>query len=273
MKCFSFKSHKPVSFYNEEVVPLLRRMPNLEQLTLYLSIIEDDLRYIDGNRLSDEVLIHMPRLNKFIFSIDTWCRNMNNNINYPSNDDILRSFIGKSIYHQVDSYTRKAPMVKDGRCHIYSLPYQFHMFHSLNNSFSGGMFETVVWLEMADIRSFEHDFFKLISQCFPLLRKLTVRNHQQQQAKQHSSTSFTFPHLTTLSVKHADTDYAGQFLFNRKVCVPNLLHLHIQYESLAMITNNFTNDTIRLNCAQLRSVSIVEPFVRPENFDLYFPQL
>jgi hypothetical protein len=248
-------------------------MSNLEELTLYLSVVKFHLPYVDGTHLSDEILIHMPRLNKFTFSIDTWCIHMDNNINYASNDKIQRSLIGKNICQQVGSYTHDNPMEDDGRFHIYSRPYQFHVFPNLNNSFPGGIFQTVVCLGMTDIFPFEHDFFKLISRCFPILRELTVYNLQQQQNKQHTSTSFTFPHLTTLSVKDAHTDYAEQFLFNSKICVPNLLHLRIQYESLAMITNNFTNDTIRLNCAQLRSVSIDEPFVRPENFDLYFPQL
>ena len=258
--------------YDNEVVPLLRRMSNLEQLTLYLSVMKKHLPYVDGTHLSDEVLIHIPRLNNFTFSIDTWCLYMDNNINYPSNDNIQRSFVGKKIYQQVGSYTHYNPMVDHGRCHVYSLPYKFHMFPNLNNSFPGGIFETVVCLEMIDVHPFENDFFKLISQCFPILRKLTVRNHEQQQNKLHSSTSFTFPHLTALFVKHAHTDYTEQFLLNRNVCVPCLLHVYIRYESLAIITNNFINDTIRLICAQLRSVSIVEPFVRPENFDLYFRQ-
>ncbi|CAF4294751.1 unnamed protein product, partial [Rotaria sordida] len=38
-----------------------------------------------------------------------------------------------------------------------------------------------------------------------------------------------------------------------------------------MVTNNFTNDAARLNCSQLRHITILEPYVRPENFHSYFP--
>jgi hypothetical protein len=40
-----------------------------------------------------------------------------------------------------------------------------------------------------------------------------------------------------------------------------------------MVTHNFTNDATRLTCAKLTSLKTDEPFVRPENFDQYFPLL
>jgi hypothetical protein len=120
---------------------------------------------------------------------------------------------------------------------------------------------------MADRRPFEHNFFKVISQDFPFLKGLSIFNNQSQQNKQQSSTSIIFPHLICLYLVRAHWNYAEQFLFNRNTHLPSLLNLSIDYEPLAIVTNNFTNDAARFNCVKLRNPTIFEPFVRPKNFD------
>ena len=57
--------------YENLIIPLLRRMINLEELKLFLQVSRVNSSYIDGIQLHDEILIYMPRLNKFIFSINT----------------------------------------------------------------------------------------------------------------------------------------------------------------------------------------------------------
>jgi hypothetical protein len=89
--------------------------------------------------------------------------------------------------------------------------------------------------------------------------------------KQQSSTLVTFPHLITLHLTKAHADYAEQFLFEKNTRLPRLLNLDIGYESLAMVTNNFTNDPVHLNFAKLKILYLAEEFVRPENFHEYFP--
>ena len=266
-------SFLPTTYYDDEIVPLLRRMSNLEELILYLRVMRDDLPYIDGHHLSDEIFLHMPRLNKFTFRISTMVLNLDGNLTHLSNDDIQRSFVGK-IYQSVGSYTDENPMKENVQCNVYSLPYPFNMFHDLNNCFQGDMiFEKVRLLAVYDKRPFNHEFFRLVSRCFSCLRTLRIENDEQQIDQQHSSTLILFPHLTSLNLTLAHNDYAEQFLLKRKTCVPRLVHLYIEYESLVMLTNHFTNDRTVLNCAQLKSLSIVEPFVRPKNFHSYFPRL
>jgi hypothetical protein len=103
-------------------------------------------------------------------------------------------------------------MNSEARCHIYSLPYQFDNFHYLNNSFQHGIFEKLKWVKMADTRPFEHEFFKMISKSFLFLRQLSVRNNEQQNNKQHSSTFIIFPHLRSLNLTLAHIDYVEQLL-------------------------------------------------------------
>jgi hypothetical protein len=126
---------------------------------------------------------------------------------------------------------------------------------------------------MADVHPFEYKLFKLISQDFPFLIHLRIYNDKPQQDKPQSSTLIIFPHLMVLNLISNHVDYAEQFLFDKNTHLPRLFNLSIRYESLALVTNNFTNDAARLNCGKLTNLTIWEPFVRPENFHQYFPLL
>ncbi len=53
-------------------------------------------------------------------------------------------------------------------------------------------------------------------------------------------------YLRSLDLRSANVDYAAQFLSDTKIHLPCLVELKITYESLSMITNNFTNHETRL---------------------------
>ncbi|CAF1568533.1 unnamed protein product [Rotaria magnacalcarata] len=125
LKCFSLISHFLTNAYDKRTVPLLRRMLNLEELTLLISVTTVKLPYIDGTHLYNDFLVQMPLLNKFTFSINTRVDDKGVKIDLPSNDDIQNSFI-QIEYQHLDSYVN---VMKIGsRCHAYSLPYQFDTF-------------------------------------------------------------------------------------------------------------------------------------------------
>ncbi|CAF1069315.1 unnamed protein product [Rotaria sordida] len=271
LKCLSLITYCRTQFYDSLVVPLLCRMSNLEELTLYLSIQRIESTYIDGNHLYNEILIHMPQLKKFIFSINTLVINKNIRINLPSNNDIQRSFIERE-YQQIASYTHKESIEQRSTCHIYSLPYQFDRFYNMNCHFQGGIFNKVRVVMLTDRKHpFEQEFFQIVSNCFPFLQKLTIWNYQPQKRKQQLCPIITFPYLHCLILRSVNVDYADQFLNDTKIHLPCLLELRITYESLVMITYNFTNDATRLTCARLRILIIYGSYVRPENFHKYFP--
>jgi len=154
-------------------------MVNLKELILLLTIIKTYSTYIDVVQLYDQILVYMPQLNKFTFSINIAVINNDMIIDLPSNEDIQQSFIGKG-YGQVGAYVHYRTEDNIGMSHVYSLPYQFEYFLHLNNSFQGGMFDKVQYLLMTDGLPFEHNLFKLISQDFPLLKELHIVNHQPQ---------------------------------------------------------------------------------------------
>lgn len=148
------------------------------------------------------------------------------------------------------------------------------MFHNVTNSFTGGMFDRVRCVTTTDdIRSFEQEFFQMISQCFPFLQTLSIENNKPQKYKKDSFMSITVPHLAILNLQLAHIDYIKQFLFHRRTHLPCLSHLTIQYQSLVMITNNFSNEPKHFNFVQLKTLVTDQSFVRPENYHSYFPHL
>ncbi|CAF3999621.1 unnamed protein product [Adineta steineri] len=280
LKYFSLASFDMIQNFDEYIVSLLRRMINLEELRLFLAVVRVDSTVIDGIELYDQVLVHMSHLNKFVFSINNGVFFENNEIDVPSNEDIQNSFIGRE-YGEVGSYVHFESSTITGfkqskdvvMSHVYSLPYQFESFLHLNNSFQGGMFVNVRHLTMTDSYPFEREFFKTISDSFPFIENLTISNLEPQKNKQHSSTLISFPHLNLLNLINAHDDYAEQFLVDTNTHLPCLLDLCITYESLEIVTNNFTNDATRLYCSELKGLHMDKPFVRPKHFDEYFCSL
>ena len=166
-------SIRQTRFYEIEIIRLLRRMINLEELSLLLSVVRDDSTFIDGTELNNQILNYLPRLNKFAFSINTFVHNHIRRMDLPSNENIQCSFNSK-IFDQVGSYVNTKSTYPAGRCHIYSLPYQFKDFLFVNNCFQDGMFDNVRYLTMVDLCPFEHQFFQLISRDFPFLQQLHI---------------------------------------------------------------------------------------------------
>jgi len=248
-------------------------MLNLEELTLHLSVVRNESTYIDGNQLYDDILNYMPRLNKFIFNIHTHIINNFRNINLPSNDDIRKSFIKRGFY-SIDICADNKLINNRGNCHVYSLPYQFNEFLFMSSCFQGGKFDNVRMLSMRDECPFQYKLFQIISQDFPFLQKLNIFNfHSQENEQHHSSTLITFNHLFTLDLSNTHNDYVIQFLSERNTCLPCLTDLIIKYETLATVTNYFTNEATRFNCSKIKSLDIRDQFVRPQNFNSYFPSL
>ena len=133
MKYFSLTALSRVQNYDDIVVPLLRRMINLEELKLYLSVNRSS-NYIDGIQLYDQFLIYMTQLKNFTFNIKTEISFEDIKFELQSNEEIQHSFIGRG-YPLVASYVNSNPFALDGACYIYSLPYEFEYFVKLDNSF------------------------------------------------------------------------------------------------------------------------------------------
>jgi hypothetical protein len=61
-----------------------------------------------------------------------------------------------------------------------------------------------------------------------------------------------FHHLTYLDLASVHVDYVRQFLFDKNTYLPRLITLPINYQQLVEVTDNFTSDAARNNCACLK---------------------
>ncbi|CAF4123957.1 unnamed protein product [Rotaria sordida] len=279
LKCFSLYVYFATDEFVSKVVPLLHRMLHLEKLTLSLRI-RDRNTFIDGNYLHKYIVSQMSHLHTFIFDIVTE-NVMGNQLLRPSVDDIRRTFIEKG--HCVDCYI-DYHYNSIGRCHVYSLPFNMERIHKITHKFPGGMFMNVRVLCVFDYdRPFEHDYFVKISHSFPLLCHLRIINKIPQNDKwprqlmkpEEAFLIIEYMHLVQLSCIGAHVDYVEQFLCNLNTRLPCLSELHVNYEHLVTVTENFTRNATRMNCSKLEHITFPRKtgIVRSKNFYLYFPLL
>jgi len=269
-------SFLPTSEYDNQILPLLRQMSQLEKLTLSLQV-HLRISFIDGTHLDNDIISKMPYLHTFIFDIVTEYVIINEKL-LPTSDDVRRALIqrGYNVGCYIDYVCNRT-----GRCHIYSLPFTLERIQEITIKFPGSVFMHVRHLVVSDFfRSIEHDFFVLISQAFPLLEYLTVYSIVEQKKKRSNKPDeheqafsiVEFSHLMTLNLSMAHVDYAKQFLLDSNTRLPRLSTLYIDYQKLAEVTEDFTSDTAHANCEKLKNItSFGLPKIIGTKFFNYFP--
>ncbi|CAF2099454.1 unnamed protein product [Rotaria magnacalcarata] len=277
MKYFSLTSHCYFEDgYDTNILPLFRRMSNLEELTLHINL-RNRTTFIDGTHIYNEILVHMPRLHAFNFHISTQTE-INPLVHHLSKDDIQRTLNDNIKYQQMDCIIT---YIHSGtECHVFSLPFMFEDLHNIGNTFPNIVFSHVRRLRVIDNVPFQHEFFNRIAFSFPLLESLIVINYNSQSSisdewnsddnQLHSIAKFNY--LESLFLGKADIDYVDQFLDERKTHVPRLTELTIDYDHLAIVTDNFTRDTTRLNCIKVERLHFFNTGVQhSKDFHVYFP--
>jgi hypothetical protein len=274
--------------YDNQVVPLLRRMCNLQDLTLYIQINERN-RFVDGIQLENDVLIPLSKLQTFVFYICTFT-SANHPVTPLSNDDIQRTFsnvkfgqVGCSMNYVNES---------DITYHVFSLPFIFDRIGLIGNSFTNTIFKNVTCLGVYDGIPFEHEFFVRLARCFPLLKSLIIVNCKAQsidtaKSEHENNGSFEvvqYRHLTSLDFGRTHIDYVEQMLNESKTRLPFLTELRIDYDQLKTVTNNFTRDATRINCINVEELDFHNRSNHDDNddhsikaqskdFHVYFPLL
>ncbi|CAF1407561.1 unnamed protein product, partial [Rotaria sordida] len=261
LKYFSLKSfYCLTNDYDTMILPLFRRMSNLEELTLYI-IVHNRTIFIDGTHIYNEILIHMPRLHIFNFYISTRAR-MDSLVRHLSKDEIQRTLNNNIKYQQVDCIVNyEHDLVK---CHVFSIPFMFEDLDNIGNIFPSIIFSHVRRLSVQDDVPFKHEFFNRIAFSFPLLNELYVGNFNPQSSISDEWNSndnqlcsiVTYPYLISLHLIDVHIDYVDQFLNERKSHLPRLTELTIDYNQLIIVTDNFTRDATRLNCIKVKELNI-----------------
>ncbi|CAF3012613.1 unnamed protein product [Rotaria socialis] len=121
LKCFSLTYQSLTNEYDNQVVRFLRKMCNLQDLTLYIQIKERN-RLVNGIQLENNVLIYLSKLQTFGFYICTFTSG-NHTATSLSNDDNQLTFsnvkfgrAGCSISH-INEF--------DITYNVFSLPFKF----------------------------------------------------------------------------------------------------------------------------------------------------
>ncbi|CAF4130900.1 unnamed protein product, partial [Rotaria magnacalcarata] len=277
LKCFSL-TYKWIEAYDAQVVPLLRRMSHLEELTLYLCIYNRSI-FVDGTHLYNEILIHMPQLRTFIFYIRTKI-DIGNSIHQLSVNDIQQTF-NKIQCQEVGCILNYNSVTSI--CHVFSLPFSFDCLEWIGNTFPNITFNHVTFLKVFDSVVFKHEFFIRVARSFPLLKEFFVinctsqflfwkrKNLQFQDSQSYSIVEFS--HLTSLNISHAEIDYVEQFLNSTKTSLPCLTKLEVNYDNLIYVTENFTRDATRVNCSKVKWLIVERSIVYLKDIHHYFPSL
>lgn len=278
MTYFSLKCYLPINQYDQKILSYLRRMSNLEKLTLYL-LIKDRDQFIDDAHLENEIIAYMPRLHSFniyiateYYTVDSFpCLSTRNN--QLTIENIRQQQIAKII--NTTSYSTRV-------CHIFSLPFLFDRIEDIGNLFPDVIFNNVTYLLVQDLFPFNHQFFIRISKSFPLLKHFRIVNFKCQSSRNTNShlsdnaqsyERINYPYLTKLNLMCATTDYVEQFLNETKAYVPCLIELSICYNDLRIVTEDFTREQTRRNCACIKKLNMFVTLAHSKDFYSYFPLL
>ncbi|CAF1419496.1 unnamed protein product, partial [Adineta steineri] len=210
IKCFSLRCRCETNQYDTRVLPLLRRMIKLEELTLNV-INYERTTLIDGTQINNNILVHMPCLRQFTFHISTEVE-LHHITHHLSNEDIQQTFTNIG-YQQVSCILNY--MVDSVMCHIFSLPFAFNCLEYIGNTFLPIDFSRVRELTVHDKIPFEHEFFIRIARFFPLLKKLGVVNFKPQSQMKHHLichnnelyTTVEYPNLISLCLEYTYIHY------------------------------------------------------------------
>ncbi|CAF4768329.1 unnamed protein product [Rotaria sp. Silwood1] len=276
LRIFSLCCEEKIYKYDKSIVPLLRRMLNLEELDLKITVNCDE-KFIDNDTLKKDIIIYMPQLYKFTFNI---CSTIDHHsqINFPLNEHIQNTFkniFNNQIITSIDHFQEE----RYSQCHIYSYPYKWKIYNNITNNFRGGLFTSVTQVSLYDERPFEYELFLRIQISFPFMKELTIKNRKAQKYKQFIKSNnnnqilpiIKYPNLTRLDLSNTHDDYLELFLFDMNMSLPNNLHLCVNYQSLERVTYYFTRYMIRNHCAKLAALYFDSVNQMVEYIKYYFP--
>jgi hypothetical protein len=108
------------------------------------------------------------------------------------------------------------------------------------------------------------------------MEKLTLINRKRQKNKQskHETQDVSiikYPHLMKLDIAATLKDCREQFLADTKMCLPNGIHVYMNYPLVREVTRNFRRNITRSNCEKINDIYFCNKFTFPEHFKGCFP--
>ncbi|CAF0987158.1 unnamed protein product [Adineta steineri] len=278
LKCFSLMYYGTFKedLNPNEILSHLRRMINLEKLTLHLRFLFKTT-FTDPIYLLNQFTIHMPQLTSFNFYLGMKY-NKCDLLRYLSNNNIKQNYVNirdQTILDFVQNVNHEIVY------HILTLPVQFTEFAYVGNTLPNITFNYVTDLVLYDEVPFEHEYFLRISKTFPNLTKLNVINLTPWSYDMHISFDnviqaheiVEYSHLRSLDITRTSIFYVEQFFNETKTRLPSLTELKVFYEELRIITQDFTRQTTRRNCANVKQLGINGFIADSKDYWSYFPLL
>jgi hypothetical protein len=256
-------------------------MPNLEKLTLYITV-EGRNSVIDGTYVQHDIFDCMPQLHSFTFYICTHVKTVDLSYKLTSEDiqQTLTSIRQQHVISMVNYVSSDIAV-----CSIFSFPFEFDHLKYLGNNFPNIVFRYVTYLLVEDTHPLKHEFFMRIARSFPLLKHLSIFNVKPQVSNRLMRFSsyncqlypiIEYPRLTKLNLKYAHGDYVEQFLNERKAYVPCLTAFEVRASDLRTVTEDFIREETRRNCAKVKRLITrftLGSLVHSKFFYRYFPSL
>ena len=272
MKYFSICSPRETIFCNA-FVSLLKRMTNLERLKTCLKV--DICRgYVDSNYFYTHICCSLPKLNWLTFYIRSR-RIFPNELDLSVLQALGEAFIvdGNVGIRAYGDYFHENRIAQ---YHFYSIPSFNEFFCGISNRFPGGKFPFVRRISLIDEQPFEDEFFSRISQSFPRIEKLSIvnskgQNHRQSNDDQSNHSPIKYDHLRRLILVNIHDHYLEKFLLKSKSHFLHQITLHVRYQSLKRVTNNFTTDQMRFNCDKINRLYFCDQYEHSDHLQEYFP--
>ena len=249
-------------------------MTSLEKLTLFLSI-DCQRVFIDPKSLIDTFSTCSPRLHSFSFYLST--RNKKDDLSHYSFNYRTQPMLINGRCQEVLHMISTSPIAEIYQ--MFTLPFEFNKLYSISRPFPNIVFEHVVELWMCNVVPLDHDFLLRIAQAFPLLTRLfvddlfSVLHPIDMPDNNPSDKTAEYPHLTFLDIFRANTVTVEQFLNEKTTRMPRLAYLSVLYDLLNIVTQDFTREETRRNCANVAKLVTYRVMVGSEDYYNYFPSL
>ncbi|CAF3570250.1 unnamed protein product [Rotaria sp. Silwood2] len=128
---------------------------------------------------------------------------------------------------------------------------------------------------------FKHEFFVRLARSFPFVKHLSVSNirspflkfDERHLINDDWSSIVKYAHLISLDIENVNSHYIEHFLNETKTHLPCLIQLKIRYNLLEIVTQNFTRDATRCNCAKVKRLIVKDSIVYSKDVYRYFPSL
>ena len=250
-------------------------MISLQRLTLHLLIAFDDAP-TDPLDLIEQLTSDMSQLHSVKFYVRA--ENETDEADPRSFSHAAQRHDNRKIYGQV--WNSVVYYCLKTYHHVFSLPFQYTELMYIGRDFPETRFQHVVNLWITDVGQFDHDLFLRLARCFPVLQRLFVAEEKnvfwdkpEEPPAIRCSQVVQFPYLKTLNLFSAGLGCIEQFLNENITRLPSLTELTIMYRKLAFITDHFTRQETRRNCAHVTKLRTAAIIVGSKDYYDHFPSL